>query len=206
MSSPLDSMDSFYNWLNSVRDNIFTSLDLQQSLLSLKTIIPQQNQSQLLSHSLILSDQQIHPTSLEIRGDLILSGEQEALVVAGDLIVDGYICALGWDYSLIFVGGNLRCKGLLLNGELIVLGHLEALDILVGMGNDHSSVASSLKTPHYFLAENRTDYFSQIQNSNKIEEFTLSSESKKKISSLLHASKALNPFAAFLKSRGQDSE
>ncbi|AGC43088.1 hypothetical protein MYSTI_01756 [Myxococcus stipitatus DSM 14675] len=106
-------------------------------------------------------DQVIDAVRVTVNGNLVLE-DQGRLLVTGDLVVEGNIIHEGFDYSLLFVGGSLKAKNLLVHGEVVVLGDFTVQGVAWTYYNDYSTYADTL-TAKLVVSDDREDAIGKVR-------------------------------------------
>lgn len=100
-----------------------------------------------------------------ILGDAIVSGSVQnngALVVFGDLTIEGIYGDAAWDWSVLAVGGSVRARGLVSSGDCLIAGDVLVSDVVYGHYNDNPLLVGGtlrarilLEDQHYTRASAR---------------------------------------------------
>lgn len=85
-----------------------------------------------------------YPGDLRVRGDLVL-GDRAAVLVAGDLTIDGNFVGAEWDHSLLAVGGSLTVGNVMTHGELVVGERITVKDVAYLHGGELVARAPAIR-------------------------------------------------------------
>lgn len=88
---------------------------------------------------------------LVVFGSALITGSMKwtsgALIVLGDLTIQGIYADIAFTDSQLLVGGSMRVRGMETFGEALISNDLDAPEIVYGVANDHSlRVGGSLQT------------------------------------------------------------
>ena len=104
----------------------------------------------------LAGDLTISDTAQVILGNAIISGTVQnnaALIVFGDLTIEGIYGDEAWGYSLLAVGGTIRARGVISFGEMFICGDLLVSEVVHGYYNDYSLVVGGALRTKVLLEE-----------------------------------------------------
>lgn len=199
----LDTLQKFFSWSEENRRFFYNNTDLRKFLETTKQNFIIHSNTKIINDSLILDkNSEIYKESIHIQGDLILNAKNIHLIINGHLTVDGDIIALDHDYSLLFVSGDLKCKNLILHGELIVLGQATVNDTVLAIGNDYSTVCGHLSCQLNILTSDRCDFYGSSSIIETRDEFSLTEDTKQFLNETLLNTVGLSKIKSFFAVRG----
>lgn len=118
----------------------------------------------------VIEDALVIPGSATI--DSVSLEDGAALVVLGDLRIEGGLYSPPFAYSLVVVGGSLEVDRVHTSGDVIAFGGIHA-KLWWASHNDHSAYAPTLDADVYVASHDRTDVVGALTAREKLRGFDL---------------------------------